>query len=185
MKRLSVEEHRCGGVGMYEKSVDSPLSKINLGAGIQIYDNYVNTNNASAIREKNLVLSEPFLFISTPVLPPVIFPIAALFIFSTVSKDATNAELYFVSTKFITPNESATAFSAIVGQTGSKMNLYGGIVRNNNTIFAVSEEHRCGGVGMYEKSVDSPLSKIVTNFACVVLASTFKVLSSEKKNLFA
>ena len=33
----------------------------------------------------------------------------------------------------ITHNESATAFSAIVGQTGSKMNLYGGIVRNNNT----------------------------------------------------
>ena len=60
----------------------------------------------------------------------------------------------------ITHNESATAFSAIVGQTGSTMNLYAGIVRNNKTNIVAHATHRCGAVGMYARDVDAPLSKI-------------------------
>ena len=45
-----------GGVGLYDSTADRPLSHINLGTGIQIYDNYNGTGNTK--KQCNLILTD-------------------------------------------------------------------------------------------------------------------------------
>ena len=45
-----------GGVGLYDSTADRPLSHINLGTGIQIYDNYNGTGDTK--KQCNLILTD-------------------------------------------------------------------------------------------------------------------------------